>query len=154
MNMHPPPLAFLCNLVIHVAEPLAIGETGQGLRRIVNITGGEVRGPRVSGRILPGGADFQVLRADGMTDLHARYAFETVQGERVYIENSGIRFGPRELMEKIKRGAPVDPALIYFRTAPRFETGAARLRFLMERLFVGVGARHPDRVELDVFEVG
>ena len=154
MNPHPPRLDFLCTLVIRVAEPLAIGETGLGLRRIVHITGGEVRGARVSGRILPGGADFQILRADGLTDLHARYAFETDAGERVYIENSGLRFGPPDLMEKIKRGEPVDPASIYFRTAPRFETGAPRLRFLMERLFVGVGARHPDRVELDVFEVG
>ncbi len=64
-----------------------------------------------------------------------------------------MRFGPVELLEKLKRGEPVDPKLIYFRTAPRFETGHANYRWLMESLFVGSAARHPDRVVIDVHQV-
>jgi hypothetical protein len=74
-------------------------------------------------------------------------------GAIVYIENIGIRFGPKALLDRIAKGEMVDPALIYFRSVPRFETGAEKYRWLMENLFVGVGARHPDRVEIDVHQV-
>jgi hypothetical protein len=43
--------------------------------------------------------------------------------------------------------------LIYCRTVPRFETGAEKYRWLMERIFVGSAARYPDRVVIDVFMV-
>jgi hypothetical protein len=74
-------------------------------------------------------------------------------GAIVYIENIGIRFGPKELLDRIAKGETVDPALIYFRSVPRFETGAEKYRWLMENLFIGVGARYPDRVELAVHQV-
>jgi len=71
----------------------------------------------------------------------------------VYVENRGIRFGPIELMERLNRGEAVDPNLIYFRTVPKFETGTAKYRWLMERLFIGSAARHVDRVVIDVHQV-
>ena len=71
----------------------------------------------------------------------------------VYVENRGIRFGPVELLQKLKRGEPVDPKLIYFRTVPKFETGSEKYRWLMEHLFVGSAARHADRVVIDVHQV-
>jgi hypothetical protein len=71
----------------------------------------------------------------------------------VYIENIGIRFGPKEALDRIAKGEIVDPALIYFRSTPKFETGSEKYRWLMENLFIGVGARDPDRVELDVHQV-
>ena len=57
------------------------------------------------------------------------------------------------LLQKLKRGEPVDPKLIYFRTVPRFETGAEKYRWLMENLFIGSAARHADRVVIDVHQV-
>src|SRR5207253_9934084 len=74
-------------------------------------------------------------------------------GAIVYIEHIGIRFGPKDLLDRIAQGEIVDPALIYFRSVPKFETGAQKYRWLMEHLFIGVGARHPDRVEIDVHQV-
>jgi hypothetical protein len=71
----------------------------------------------------------------------------------VYVENKGIRFGPVELLQKLKRGEPVDPKLIYFRTVPKFETGHANYRWLMEYIFVASAARHADRVVIDVHMV-
>src|SRR5258705_402498 len=80
-------------------------------------------------------------------------ATELDDGAIVYIENVGIRFGPKELLDRIAKGEIVDPALIYFRSVPKFETGTEKYRWLMENLFVGVGARYPDRVEIDVHQV-
>jgi Protein of unknown function (DUF3237) len=71
----------------------------------------------------------------------------------VYVENKGIRFGPLDLLDKLKRGEAVDPKLIYCRTVPKFETGSEKYRWLMEHIFVASAARHPDRVVIDVFQV-
>ena len=144
---------YVFSLVITVGAPIVAGDLGHGVRRIIPILGGEVRGENIRGTIYPCGADFQVIRPDGLTELEARYGFETDDGAVVYIENIGMRFGPRHLLDRIAKGEMVDPALIYFRSVPKFETGAANYRWLMENLFIGVGARHPDRVEIDVHQV-
>jgi hypothetical protein len=143
---------YVFSLAIQVGAPIVAGETGHGLRRVIPVLGGEVRGA-VSGTVLASGADFQIIRPDGFTELEAKYAFELDDGAVVYIENIGIRFGPKELLDRIAKGEVVDPAKIYFRSVPRFETGAPQYRWLMQNLFIGVGARHPDRVELDVHQV-
>jgi Protein of unknown function (DUF3237) len=144
---------YVFSLVIQVGAPIVAGDFGHGVRRIIPILGGEVRGEGINGTILPCGADFQTIRASGLTELEAKYAFEMDDGAIVYIENIGIRFGPKELLDRIAKGESVDPALIYFRSVPKFETGAEKYRWLMENLFIGVGARHPDRVVIDVHQV-
>jgi Protein of unknown function (DUF3237) len=144
---------YVFNLAIKVGAPIVAGDFGHGVRRIIPILGGEVRGNGFKGTIFPYGADFQIIRPSGFTELEAKYAFEMDDGAIVYIENVGIRFGPKELLDRIAKGGNVDPALIYFRSAPKFETGAEKYRWLMENLFVGVGARYPDRVEIDVHQV-
>lgn len=149
-----PRLTFIADINVMVGVPVEIGDTPAGQRRVIAITGGTVTGERLKGRVLPGGADFQVLRRDGVTDIHARYIVETNVGGRVYIENTGVRHGPPEAMERLKRGEPVDPALIYFRAIPRFETSAQELMFLTRGLFLTSGARFPDRVQLRLFEIG
>ena len=144
---------YVFSLAIKIGAPIVAGDFGHGLRRIIPILGGEVRGDGIKGTIFPCGADFQTIRPNGSTELEAKYAFEMDDGAIVYIENVGIRFGPRDQLDRIARGEVVDPALIYFRSVPRFETGAAKYRWLMQNLFVGVGARHPDRVEIEVHQV-
>ena len=144
---------YVLSLAIKVGAPIVAGDFGYGLRRIVPILGGDVRGEGIKGSIFPCGADFQTIRPNGLTELQAKYAFEMDDGAIVYIENIGIRFGPKQLLDRIAKGGNVDPALIYFRSVPKFETGAENYRWLMENLFVGVGARYPDRVEIDVHQV-
>jgi hypothetical protein len=141
------------SLAIKVGAPIVAGDIGHGIRRIIPILGGEVFGDGIKGTIFPVGADFQVLRPSGFTELEAKYAFEMDDGAIVYIENIGIRFGPKELLDRIAKGEIVDPTRIYFRSVPKFETGSEKYRWLMENLFIGVGARHPDRVEIDVHQV-
>jgi hypothetical protein len=144
---------YVFSLVIQVGAPIVAGDFGHGVRRIIPILGGEVRGEGINGTIFPCGADFQTIRPSGLTELEAKYAFEMDDGAIVYIENVGIRFGPKQLLDRIAKGESVDPALIYFRSVPKFETGAEKYRWLMENLFIGVGARHPDRVVIDVHQV-
>jgi hypothetical protein len=144
---------YVFSLAIRVGAPIIAGDLGYGIRRIIPILGGEVRGEGIRGTIFPAGADFQTIRPNGLTELEAKYAFEMDDGAIVYIENTGIRSGPKELLNRIANGETVDPASIYFRSVPKFETGAQNYRWLMENLFVGVGARYPDRVEIDVHQV-
>ncbi len=143
---------YVLSLAIKVGAPIITGDFGYGVRRIVPILGGDVRGEGIKGSIFPHGADFQTIRPNGLTELEAKYAFKMDDGAIVYIENIGIRFGPKQLLDRIAKGEIVDPALIYFRSVPKFETGAENYRWLMENLFVGVGARYPDRVEIDVHQ--
>jgi hypothetical protein len=144
---------YVFSLAIKIGAPIVAGDTGHGVRRIIPILGGELHGEGIKGTIFPYGADFQTIRPNGFTEVEAKYAFQMDDGAIVYIENVGIRFGPKELLDRIARGEAVDPALIYFRSVPKFETGAEKYRWLMENLFVGVGARHPDRVVIDVHQV-
>jgi hypothetical protein len=146
-------LKLVAQLVVTVAEPIEVGQTPGGFRRLIPITGGEVTGPRLHGQVLPGGADVQLIRPDGVAELVARYVIQTPDGARVFIENRGLRYGPPEAMERLRRGEPVDPALIYFRTTPRFETGDAAYAWLTRHVFVASGVRRPDTVELAVYLV-
>lgn len=148
-----PVLRHVFDARVAVAAPWEVGAGPAGERRVIAITGGMVEGPELTGTILPGGADYQTIAPDGLTHLHARYWIETRHGERVYVENTGIRFGPPEALDRIRQGLPVDPALIYFRTTPRFETTAPRLAWMTTTLFVATGRRTPDEVQLSVFAV-
>jgi hypothetical protein len=143
---------FVFTITAHIGGVTTAGDIGTGVRRIIPIIGGEVRGA-INGKVCALGADFQIIRPNELIELEAKYAFETDDGAVVYVENKGIRFGPVELLQKLKRGEPVDPKLIYFRTVPKFETGAKRYRWLMEHIFVGSAARHADRVVIDVHQV-
>jgi hypothetical protein len=144
---------YVFTITAHIGGVTSAGDIGHGVRRIIPVIGGEVRGAGINGKICGFGADFQIIRPSELIELEAKYAFETDDGAVVYVENKGIRFGPVELLQRLKRGEPVDPKLIYFRTVPRFETGSEKYRWLMENLFIGSAARHPDRVVLDVHQV-
>jgi hypothetical protein len=144
---------YVFTITARIGEVTTAGEIGHGVRRIIPIIGGEVKGEKVNGKVLPFGADFQIIRPNELIELEAKYAFETDDGAVVYVENKGIRFGPVDLLQKLKRGEPVDPNLIYFRTVPKFETGAEKYRWLMENLFVASAARHAARVVIDVHQV-
>src|ERR1700758_5112406 len=140
---------YVFTITARIGEVTSAGDIGSGVRRIIPITGGEVRGEHINGKVCAFGADFQIIRPNELIELEAKYAFETDDGAVVYVENRGIRFGPVDLLQKLKRGEPVDPKLIYFRTVPKFETGAEKSRWLMQNLFVASAARHADRVVID-----
>lgn len=135
-------------------EPMMnLGRTPYGERRVIGITGGTVRGPKLNGRILPGGADWQVVRSDGAADIKARYTIETVSGARILVTSDGLRHGPPAVMERLTRGDSVDPNLYYFRTVMRFETADRTADWLNRILALARGEREARSVRLDVYEV-
>jgi hypothetical protein len=148
-----PALSFVAEIRVDVGQPITVGETGAGLRRVIPILGGTVGGPRLAGRVVPGGADFQSLRADGVMELEAKYVLEATSGALIYVVNRGLRHGPAEAIERLMRGEPVDPKLIYFRAAPAFETAAPDFKWMMQSLFVCTGARLPTQVLLSLYEI-
>jgi Protein of unknown function (DUF3237) len=148
-----PGLSLVTELSAKVGAPIEVGQTPHGVRRIVPILGGEVSGPRLNGTVMPGGVDYQVWRNDDVTEIHARYVIETSGGTRVYVEATGLRRAPRDVMRRLFRGEPVEQGSIYFRTVPTFETSDPSLAWLMRAVFLCAGARYPDRAVLRFFEV-
>ena len=100
-----------------VDQPLDLGDVAKGGRRIVPITGGEFSGPQIHAAVLPGGADWQVLRHDGVAELEARYTLRTDDDVLIYVRNHALRHGPPEIIAALAAGEAVDPARYYFRSA-------------------------------------
>jgi hypothetical protein len=138
---------------VTLAPAQDLGATPLGRRRVVPITGGRFSGERLAGRVLAGGADWQLVRADGVAELDARYTLETGDGALIYVRNRGYRHGPAEILEQLAAGRTVDPARYYMRTTPLFETADARYAWLNRLVCVATGARRPAAVELEVFGV-
>ena len=148
-----PSLQLLYTSSVEVGPPLVVGSTPYGERRIIPIKGGAFEGPRLSEKILPGGADWQVIRTDGAAELEARYTLETDDGALIYVLNQGIRSGSKEVMGRLARGEKVHPSKYYFRTRPVFETGAPKYQWLHRIVTVATGERLPDQVIITVYEV-
>jgi hypothetical protein len=147
-----PTLEFVFELTAQVSAPDKI-PTSAGERRIVPILGGTLEGPQMRGRVVPGGADYQLVHADGFTEIEARYVILTDQGERIYVTNTGMRHASPEVMAELNAGRPVDPAKVYFRAAPTFETSAPRLQWLTRSLFLSTGERYPEGVKIRCYRV-
>ncbi len=130
-----------------------LGRTPYGERRVIGISGGTVSGPKLNGRVLPGGADWQIIRGDGAADIQARYTLESESGARILVYSAGLRHGPPAVMEQLARGDKVDPALYYFRTVLRFETSDPSVDWLNRILALARGQREARAVRLDVYEV-
>ncbi len=160
MSLPTPSLEHVADLTVHVAAPIEAGDvTGlnsRGRRRIIPITGGTLGGPGLQGRVLPGGADFQLVVSETMADLDARYLIALdgpFAGEHIFVHNRALRRGSAADIARLVRGEAVDPAAIYFRCVPTFEVSSPQLAWLTENVFIGTGARFPDRVEISFFRV-
>src|ERR1700744_6477664 len=103
---------YVFTIIAHIGGGTSAGEIGHGVRRIIPVIGGEVRGAGINGKVCAFGADYQIIRPNELIELEAKYAFETDDGAVVYVENKGLRFGPVDLLQKLKRGEPVDQKLI------------------------------------------
>jgi hypothetical protein len=135
-----------------LADILQFGNTPVGERRVINILGGTVEG-RVNGKILPGGADWQFIRADGAAHVEARYTIQSDSGAYILVNSEGVRHGPPDVLARLLTGEIVDPSLYYFRTCMRFETGDKDLDWLNRIIAIARGKREKNAVKLDVYEV-
>ena len=165
MTLPMPRLEHVGDLTVFVTTPVeagqVIGLNSRGKRRIIPITGGTLtaapgQSPALQGRVLPGGADFQLVVSETAADLDARYLIALdgeLAGEHIFVQNQALRRGSAADIARLVRGEPVDPAAIYFRCVPTFEVSCEALRWLTESVFIGTGARFPDRVEISLFRV-
>ena len=138
---------------LDVKKPHVFGETPQGTRRISGISGGVFKGERISGKILDGGNDWQIIRKDGCATLDVRLTLQTDDGELIYMTYQGYRHGPKDVIDKIGRGEAVHPADYYFRTNPVFETASEKYAWLNRIITVGVGHREASGPVYSLFEV-
>ena len=148
-----PQLVRFADLAVQVGAPVEVGAVGHGTRRVIPILGGTCTARDWMARVLPGGADFQLIVNERMARLEARYVLETDAGDRIYVHNDAVRTAAPEVMARLIRGEPVAPGDVYFRCAPRFEASAPALAWMMERVFLGTGLRRPGDVVMRFFEV-
>lgn len=152
---HPPApqLEFAFEVRAEVADPTVVGQVPNGLRRIIDITGGTFQGPKLKGTLLPGGADWQLIREDGFTIVDARYTLRTDDGDLIYVSNLGMRHAAPDVMRRLNAGEVVDQSEIYFRAVPTFETAAPEHEWLMRSIFVATGERYPNGVIIRFWRV-
>lgn len=108
-----PQLEFVMQLHVTLDQPYSVGETPNGRRTVIPITGGTFEGPNLKGTIINGGADYQLASKEGnRTQLEAIYSIKTDDGVYIHVRNRGII-----CMGKDEKGNPS----FYFRAAPQFE---------------------------------
>jgi len=148
-----PRLDFIFGAHVTVGPPQDLGVFNKGRRRVVPITGGDFSGSELRGTVLPGGADWQLVRGDGVAELEARYTLRTDDGASIYVHNHALRHGPADVMEALAAGREVAPGSYYFRGATFFETSASRYAWLTKHIIICDGQRQPATVSLNFYQV-
>lgn len=154
MSPVPPPLGHVFTAFVDIGAAQEIGDTAAGRRRVIPILGGHVDGPRLTGAVLPGGADWQLVRTDGTAEVVARYTLQATDGTLISVVNRGLRRPSADVLARLAAGEPADPARYYFRTAPAFTVAPGPHGWLADCVFVATGERHAKQVVIHVFEVG
>jgi hypothetical protein len=134
-------------------ESIVVGQTPEGLKRVVPITGGTFAGPKIRGTLVPGGADWQYVRSDGVTVVEARYLLHTDDDVLIEVHNRGLRHGPEETMRRLAAGEDVDPRDYYFRAVPSLTAPAGRYDWLNRSIFLCTGARFASTITLWIYRV-
>lgn len=139
-------LLYECDATL--ADTLAFGETHEGTRRVIPITGGKFKGPRLSGEVLAGGADWNLSRSDGADVVDASYYLRTHDGVLLRITNRGVG--------KVPAGQDAAKELFLMFTTPSFEAPKGKYEWLNSNVFIGTVALRKDvrnAVTIRVFQV-
>ena len=153
MSEDSPALEFVLEIRASIAPTVEISARAGTVRRTVPITGGLFAGPLLSGSVLPGGADWQIIEPDGLSHIDARYVLQTDDGTCIEVRNQGLRHGPAEVMKRLAAGEDVSSAEYYFRTAPRFFAPDGRYDWLNRALFIASGERYREVVVIRVWKI-
>jgi hypothetical protein len=149
-----PRLTLVYRLEASVGAPLELGDTAQGRRRIVPLTGGTFSGPELTGALVPGAsADWQTVLPDGTALGDIRYTLKTDAGALLYVRSRSVRHGPAEVLARIGRGEEVDPGEYTFRASTQIETATPELDWLNKGVFIAVGGRQPAGVVYETYLV-
>lgn len=155
--MFEPEFRYLCSYRAVFTEPQQqIGKAHFGRRMIAALTGGEVEGERLSGRVMPGGGDWATIDDNDTLRLDARITIETHDGALIFVSYRGVLRPLTVAHKHARNGGPkndAEHAEVYFRTTPMFETGDERYKWLNDIVTVGVGATVGGAVRYEVFEL-
>lgn len=149
----PPGLEFVFEIMAEISDTYTGGEGLFGERLHIPITGGTVSGPKLNGKILPGGSDWALLRRDGNSAVSAHYTIIADDGTPIYVHNKGLRVSDSEVTARLRSGEPVEPNELYFRSSPVFDTPAGVHDWLMNYIFVATLARKGDYIQIQVFKL-
>jgi muconolactone delta-isomerase len=149
-----PGLTPVYRLEATLGEPIDLGETKHGRRRIVPLTAGTFAGPTINGILLAGSsADWQTVLDDGTAVGDIRYTLQTDSGDVLYVQSRSVRHGSPEVLARLAQGEDVDASEYTFRTSTQIETAAADLDWLNKGVFVSVGGRRPGGVIYETYLV-
>lgn len=148
-----PSLRPLYRSYFEVERRVVLGKDASGVRIMIPIRGGCFEGERLSGEVLPGGADWQLLRRDGLVEIDARYVLKTSDGALISVHNVGVLHGPPDVMDQIARREDPPPSLYYLRTRPEFQTASPAYAWLERLIAVAAGEVRSGRVLINVFGV-
>jgi len=152
-----PELKYSFSIEIEVDKPVMVNATAEGgKRQLISILEGKVSG-KITGTVLPGGIDSQIILPDGTCHLSARYGVQTDQG-CVYIENNGIRRIPAQWRDRLfdedmSFFNEIPQEAIYFKAVPKFEIYSESLRWMTESIFICTGQRTAQGVSLQFYEL-
>lgn len=148
-----PTLDYVFTIEAEIAPSRSAGPGPMGERLHIPITGGTVHGPRLSGRILPGGSDWPLIGPDGHSRIEARYTIEADDGALIYVVNRGLRVSSDSVRVRLRAGKPVPPDAYYMRGAPEFDAPDGHHAWLREALFVCSIAPDANRVVIRVYRL-
>lgn len=148
-----PKLSFLCDMELAVEGAHLPGVTPIGNRRIIRVTGGQLRGEQLNADVIPGGDDWITVREDGTVIQDVRILLETDDKKLILMTYRGIRTGPKEVLKRLDQGEDVNPDEYYFRTAPIFETASEKYDWLNRKIFISNGIRLPQGVNYSIYTV-
>jgi hypothetical protein len=143
----------LMTFFIEVKKPWVVGKTPVADRRIGEIAGGYFEGERLKGSVLTGGSDWQTVREDGAWMINVRMLLETDDGALIGVTYTGLRHGPKEVIDAIARGESVSPTSYYMRVSLVFETASPRYHWLNRVVAVAHGHRIAGGAIYSVFEI-
>jgi hypothetical protein len=146
-------LLFTLKLQIGYDRLQQIGQIPGGRRLVAPVDGGTFEGPKLRGAVLPGGADWVVMRSDGAMMIDVRLTLRTHDNADILMFYQGIAHAPPEIMERFNKREALPPEAVYTRTTPRFETGAPAYDWINRIIAVSKGARTPDGPMYNVFEI-
>jgi hypothetical protein len=143
---------FLFSIALEV-EVDNLGDTPYGSRRVGRFGKGSFEGPKLRGKVLPGGACWMLMRRDDVLEIEVRITLETDDKQQIYMTWKGFRHGPKEVIDRLSRGESVDPATYYFRITPYFETSSEKYSWMNRICSIATGSRKASGRTFDVFQV-
>jgi hypothetical protein len=150
-----PRLEFAFTIQLSLDRRFWIRPTDTGaVRAGIYLKDGTFEGPNIRGIVVPGsGADWPLVRPNGVIDFDARYMLQEDDGSVIYLQNRGFRWSSKEVMEAMARNEAVDHADYYFRTSTKFEAPEGKHDWLNRYIFVGVGEKIPHGNQIHYYKM-